>query len=215
MALRVPVPQAAAVMLPILCLMDLVGLWGYRGRWSRANMRIILPPALVGIALGALAFGLLAEAWIRLVVGLVAVGFTLQHWLGFPSGEAPAEPRRLKGSLWAGVSGFTSFLAHAGGPPLQIYLLPQRMHKTAYVATTVLFFAVVNYVKLVPYAWLGQFDAGNLLTSLVLSPLAPLGMALGMWLHGRVDSELFYRLCYLALLAAGGKLLIDAAAALA
>ena len=83
------------------------------------------------------------------------------------------------------------------------------MHKTVYQATTVIFFTTVNYVKLVPYAWLGQFDGTNLMTSLVLLPLALGGMWLGIWLHHRVPDELFYRIAYSLLLITGIKLLYD------
>lgn len=210
MALAVPAAQAAAVLLPILCLMDLVGLWGYRAKWDRTNMRIILPAGMVGLALGGLAFRLLDPRTLALVVGLIAVGFSLEFWAR-PAGavRAPREASRVRGSFWAFVSGFTSFTAHAGGPPLSVYLLPQRLDKTLFVGTTVVFFAVVNYVKLVPYAWLGQFDGQTLLTTLVLSPLAPLGMWLGMWLHGRIAPRAFFQTCYVFVFLAGVKLIAD------
>jgi len=112
------------------------------------------------------------------------------------------------------VSGFTSFVAHAGGPPLSVYLLPQNMDKTLFVGTTVIYFAFVNYLKLVPYSLLGQFSGENLLTSLILSPLAPLGMWLGIWLHRRIDERLFYQTVYLMLAVVGLKLLYDGLAAL-
>lgn len=210
MALAVPAPQAAAVMLPILCLMDLVGLWGYRARWDRTNMRIIMPAGMAGLAVGALTFRLLDTRALALLVGLIAVGFSLDFWLRPRAAERPAAgPDRLKGSFWAAVSGFTSFAAHAGGPPLSVYLLPQRMDKTRFVGTTIVFFAVVNYVKLVPYAWLGQFDRETILTTLVLSPLAPAGMRLGMWLHGRMDPKPFFQTCYVFVFIAGVKLVLD------
>ncbi|MCH8197312.1 MAG: sulfite exporter TauE/SafE family protein, partial [Proteobacteria bacterium] len=107
------------------------------------------------------------------------------------------------------VSGFTSFLAHAGGPPVNVYLLPQRMDMTLFVGTKVVFFIIVNFVKLIPYAWLGQLHAGNLATSLVLIPLAPVGVGLGLWLHRRIDNELFYRICYVILFLVGIRLLYD------
>lgn len=208
MALFVSPVQAAAIMLPILCLMDIFGLRAYRNAWDRANIAIMLPGALVGILIGTLSFRYLDESLMRLLIGALAIGFTLHHFL-LRAAAGPAGPRRLVGTLAAALAGFTSFVAHAGGPPVQFFLLPQRLDKTLYVGTTVVFFFVVNYVKLLPYGWLGQLSADNLATSLVLAPLAPLGIWLGVRLHRPVGHALFYRICYGMLFVTGLKLLWD------
>jgi uncharacterized membrane protein YfcA len=111
--------------------------------------------------------------------------------------------------LWGSIAGFTSFGVHAGGPPVNVYLLPQQLDKTMFVGTTVLFFTIVNYVKLIPYGMLGQLNFSNLSTSALLSPLAPAGVWLGVHLHNRVNQRLFYRICYLFLFITGIKLLYD------
>jgi hypothetical protein len=202
--------QAAAIMLPILCAMDLIGVWAYRGRWSWPNLKILVPGAVVGIVLGALVYRYVTPAEIKLLIGVIAVAFALNRWLRPAARLAPAKGTNVaKGGFWGAVAGFVSFAAHAGGPPVNMYLLPQRLDKTVYQATTVLFFMVVNYVKLVPYALLGQFDAANLGTSLVLLPLVPLGMGLGIWAHSRVNETLFYRLAYIFLFMTGCKLIWD------
>lgn len=208
LAILVPVPQAAAIVLPILCAMDLIGVWSYRKQWDRAAMPILLPGAALGIAAGTLSFRYLDEHMIRLMIGMIGVGFSLNHWFGRRRPE-PAGRSVVKGGFWSAVSALTSFVAHAGGPPLAVYLLPQRMDKSLYVGTTVIFFLVVNYAKIVPYIWLGVFSRENLLTSLALLPLAPLGMALGIWLHRNISGESFYRLTYVFLFLAGLKLLYD------
>jgi uncharacterized protein len=212
-ALVVSPVQAAAVLLPILCVMDIQGAWVYRGRWDSAQLRILIPAALVGIGIGTASFRHLDAQAIRLLIGTLAVGFTVHHWLGgLRNLRAVRGIDPLRASFWGTVCGFASFIAHAAGPPLSIYLLPQRMHKTRFLATTVLFVLFLNYVKLVPYAWLGQFSAENLYTSLVLLPLAPLGMGLGIWMHRVVPEQLFYRICYLLLFLVGLKLLYDGGA---
>ena len=214
MTLVVSPVQAAAVTLPILCLMDLFGLWAYRRSWDPTNLRIMLPASVVGISLGTLGFGLLDERWIGLLIGAIALTFTLNRWRGRPAPAGGTRPSWARGSFWAALSGFTSFVAHAGGPPANLYLLPQRLDKTVYVGTTVVFFAGVNYVKLVPYSWLGILNAENLTTALALSPVAPVSMLLGMWLHRRIEPEPFYRICYIFVFLAGLKLLFDNAAIL-
>ena len=107
------------------------------------------------------------------------------------------------------MAGFTSFVAHAGGPPVLIYLLPLRMEKMLLAGTTVVFFGVVNYVKLIPYFWLGQLNVANVSTSLMLAPLAPVGIWMGVWLTKRVSEKLFYRVSFFMLFMAGAKLLYD------
>ena len=212
-ALAVSPIRAAAVLLPILCVMDLQGAWVYRGRWDAANLKILIPAALIGIGIGAFTFRYLDAAIIRLMVGALAVGFTVNYWLQSLRGMPTARGAdRLRGTFWGAVTGFTSFIAHASGPPMSAYLLPQRMDKTRFLATTVILVLVMNYVKLVPYAWIGQFSAENLLASLLLLPLAPLGMWLGIRLHRVVPELLFYRICYGLLFIVGLKLLYDGSA---
>jgi uncharacterized membrane protein YfcA len=218
MSIFIAPTEAAGIMLPILCAMDLFGVHAYRGRWSGEHLRAMLPGALVGIALGAFAFGALSVDAIRLVVGLIAVTFALNRWLRVTERIAArfaarrAKPGPVAGVLWGGLSGFTSTLAHAGGPPFAIYLLPQNLDKSLFVGTSVIFFLVVNYVKLVPYHFLGQLSAPNLTASLVFAPLAPLGIWLGVWLHRRVSERAFYNVSYALLLATGAKLVWDALA---
>ena len=213
MALTVPIPQAAAILLPILCVMDVAGLWAYRGTFSRENLKLILVGGVAGVVLGALTFRYFDEAWIRVALGAIAIVFVLHRYAG--RADVAASPRSTpKGFFWSAMAGLTSTIAHAGGPPLSVYLLPQRLDKAVMVGTTVIFFAVINFVKIVPYAWLGLFDARNLSTSLVLAPLAPVGIWIGVALMRRLSEALFYRICYGLLLVVGMKLLWDGVAGL-
>jgi uncharacterized membrane protein YfcA len=215
MALVVSPLQAAAVLLPILCLMDLVGLWAYRGRWLWPELRILVPASMLGIAAGALLFGFMSAATVRIIVGFVAIAFTLHYVYSMrrkPDSALPHFPPSV-GIAAGAAGGFTSFIAHAGGPPISMYLLRRPLDRTDFVATTVLLFAAINYVKLLPYAWLGQLSATNLLTSLALAPLAPIGVYTGVWLHRRVSDRFFFRLMYVLLFVVGCKLLYDGLAA--
>lgn len=207
-ALVVPMSQAAAIMLPILCVMDVVGLVAYRGRWMRDHLGLLLAGGIAGVALGALVFSYVSDAMVRAGIGAFALAFVAYRLAG--SAEAPPRPHSApEGLFWSMLSGVTSTLIHAGGPPLNVYLLPRRLEKAVFVGTTVLFFAVINVAKLAPYAWLGLFDARNLATSAALAPLAPVGMFLGIALMKRIPQEVFYRICYLFLALVGAKLLWD------
>ncbi|HLU77161.1 MAG TPA: sulfite exporter TauE/SafE family protein [Burkholderiales bacterium] len=198
--------QAAAIMLPILIVMDLSAFLAYRRHWDRAQMRVLLPAGIVGIVVGAFVFSLLNEDWIRVLIGVIAVGFVL-HSLRKAVRVRPAT--NAKGFFWGGVAGFTSFVAHAGAPPLSVYLLPQRLDPAVLVGTSVMFFTVINLGKLVPYAALGLLTVHNLSTSLLLAPLGALGIVLGIWLRTRISTQLFYRLSYGLLLLTGSKLIHD------
>ena len=212
MSIFVAPPEAAGIMLPILCAMDLFGVHAYRGRWSGEHLRALVPGALAGIGIGALAFGVLSVNAIRLLIGLIAVTFALNSYFRLTARIVTrmTKPGRIAGAFWGAVSGFTSTLAHAGGPPFAVYMLPQRIDKTLLVGTSAVFFLVVNYVKLVPYAFLGQLNAANLTTSLIFAPLAPLGIWLGVWLHRRVSEGSFYNVSYALLMLTGLKLVWDA-----
>ena len=214
-ALAVPTPQAAAIMLPILLVMDATGLLAYRGTFHRANLGLLLSGGVAGIALGALTFRYFSEAMIRVVLGAMALAFVAHRLRQGGTGAPAVTGSRAKGFFWSTLSGLASTIAHAGGPPLSVYLLPQKLDKAVLVGTTVVFFAVINAVKLVPYAWLGLFDARNLATSLVLAPLAPVGIGLGVWLMRRMSQELFYRVAYAMLALVGMKLLWDGVRGLA
>ena len=209
MSLIVAPPQAAAIMLPVLCAMDAMGLWVYWRAWSRAAMRILVPAAVVGIAVGAALFRYLDADLIRLMVGTIAIVFSLNWWLNRRRAQAAARANVVKGGFWGALAGFTSFVAHAGGPPLNVYLLPLKLEKSVYIGSGIVFFAIVNLVKIPPYAWLGQFTLENLLTSAALLPLVPVGMGIGIWAQKKIDERIFYGICYAALIVTGLKLLYD------
>lgn len=211
MALAISPRQAAGIMLPILCVMDITGFRIWVGRCNWSLLWRLLPGAMLGILVGALTFQFVSDTILKLMVGVLALTFTLNHWLKGRV-RVPAHrrlPDTVSGTFWSSLSGFTSFMAHAGGPPIMIYLLPKPMDRAVLVGTVTIYFAVVNYVKLIPYAILGQLDTENLLTSLVLAPVAVLGVKMGAWLHTRIEPVLFFRLLYGFLFLTGLKLCWD------
>jgi hypothetical protein len=208
MALAVPVPQAAAIMLPLLLVMDATGvrqLWRER---DREMLRFLIPAGLVGTLLGTALFGLFSTKTVAGVVGAITLLFLAQRWL-FPPRKDAARPSRVRGFVLTAVGGFTSFVAHAGGPPVAAYMLPLKLDPVRLTATLAVLFGAVNLSKWIPYAFLGLLDLRNLATSLVLVPLAPLGVWIGVWATRRIDSTWFYRLAYAGMAAAGLKLLYD------
>ena len=211
MSIAIAPQHAAAIMLPILCALDLLGIWAYRGQSDFRIFRQLVPGALAGIVIGALVFKTLDVRWVKGLLGAECVIFALHRIIGTRRFEAMpgAAPDPVKAGFWSALSGFTSTLAHAGGPPLLQYLLPLKLDKMLLVATTVYFFTFVNYVKLVPYGLLGLLDLSNLRTSLLLVPVIPVGYWIGLKFTRLVPEKPFYAFINFSLLATGAKLLWD------
>jgi uncharacterized protein len=208
MALVVPVPQAAAIMLPLLAVMDGFGIAALWRERDRALLRLLLPAGLLGTLIGTLLFGWLA-AFVAGIVGALTLAFLAIRRIVPPRADAPP-PSRALGWLLGTASGFTSFVAHAGGPPIGFYVLPLKLAPVVFTATMAVFFAAINASKWIPYAWLGLLDGRNLLTSAMLLPLAPVGVWLGVRVVRRIPPRLFYGLFELGMLLTGVKLLWDA-----
>lgn len=209
LSLVIPPVQAAAVLLPVLIAMDVIAVWSYRKDFDAANLKILVPAACVGIFIGWLTAAFVSESHVRLIVGLVALAFTLDHWLGIRPRTTATKPDPIKGGFAGALSGFTSFVSHAGSPPFQMYMLPQRLERRHYAGTWVVFFALTNLIKVLPYFLLNQFTSGNLATSAVLLPAAPLAILLGIFLVRRVPQKPFYRLAYGCLFLVSLKLVWD------
>jgi uncharacterized protein len=208
MALAIPVPQAAAIMLPLLFVMDAVGLQQLWREHDRQLLKLLLPAGLLGTVVGTLLFGWLSAQAVAGVVGALTLLFVAQRLLFPPRADIPPQ-RPWLGFVLGIASGFTSFVAHAGSPPISAYVLPLRLPPIVFTATMAVFFAAVNLSKWIPYAWLGLIDGRNLGTSAALMPLAPLGVWLGIWLTRRIDPRWFYRLAYAGMFCTGVKLLWD------
>ncbi len=209
MALAVTVPQAAAILMPVLLVMDLLGMAAFRKDFDLKLLRFLIPFGMLGIVVGALLFKVLDA---RLVAGIVG-GFTLlflAQRLLFPPRADSAAPPKWVGAILTVTSGFTSFIAHAGGPPINAYVLPMRLSPVRFTATMAFFFFVINLCKWIPYGWLGLLDLRNMSTSLVLLPVAPIGVWVGVKIARRINPVLFYRLVYLGMFLTGSKLVWDA-----
>jgi uncharacterized membrane protein YfcA len=213
MALWLPPGMAVAVMLPILCVMDMFGVRAYWKKWSLADLRIIIPGGLVGIVLGTLAIGTLPDNAVKGCIGAIAVLFMFDRLLRLRDRlRLNGEPGAVAGGIWSALSGLTSTLAHAGGPPILVYLMGRRLPKENFVATTAVFFTVINAAKILPYIWLGLFKHETLVLAAVLAPLAPIGVWLGLHVMRKVPERAFFLAATLMLGASGMKLLWDALA---
>jgi uncharacterized membrane protein YfcA len=211
MALAVSVPQAAAILMPVLLVMDILGMAAFRKDFDLQLLKFLIPFGLVGIVIGALLFKVLEAHTVAGLVGVFTLLFLAQRLL-FPPKVDSAPPPKWLGAILTATSGFTSFIAHAGGPPVNAYMIPLRLSPVKFTATMAFFFFVINLSKWIPYAWLGLLDGRNMATSLVLLPIAPIGVWVGVKLARRISQVLFYRLVYLGMFLTGTKLVWDAVA---
>jgi len=195
LALALPPLQAAAILLPILIVQDVISVWVYRRAWDAWNLKVLLIGSVFGVTIAGLFAAQVSDAHVRIMVGLIGVAFVLYVWFG----KVPAEARRPSagsGVFWGALAGFTSTIAQAGAPPFQVHMLPQKLDKLTLVGTTLIFFMLVNWMKIIPFVALGQVTAENLATSALLLPFAIATNFLGIWLVRRTPTGLFYRIAY-------------------
>ncbi len=212
-ALYLPPLEAAALILPVLITQDAISVWWYRKDFDPWNLKVLLPGALVGMGLAWLFAAHVSDAMLRITVGTIGISFVIYSLFA----RIPAEGRKASapsGVFWGGVSGFTSFLSQAGGPPYQVHVLPQRLPKLTLVGTTTIYFAIVNALKIGPYFALGQFSTVNVATSLMLLPIAVAANALGIWLVRVTPVETFYRIAYALVFCVSSLLLVQGVAGL-
>jgi uncharacterized membrane protein YfcA len=188
--------------------MDVLGMAAFRKDFDMSLLKFLLPFGVLGIGIGAVLFKVLDAHTVAAIVGAFTLLFLAQRLL-FPPRPDSAPPPRWLGAVLTTASGFTSFIAHAGGPPITAYVIPLRLSPVRFTATMAFFFFVVNLSKWIPYAVLGLLDWRNMATSLVLLPLAPLGVWAGVRMARRISQVLFYRCLYVGMLLTGAKLLWD------
>lgn len=203
--------EAAGVMLPLLLIMDAFAVVAYRREFDWKNLKILLPGAIVGIGIGWIFSAWVTESMVLLMIGIISFVFILDAVLPLRKKLQGLPPSRGWGAFWGALAGFTSFVSHTGGPPYQVFVLPQKLSPAIYAGTTAWFFASLNATKLVPYYFLGQLSLSNLELSAILAPIAILGMLLGIYLVRRISIELFYRIAYVLVFLLSIKLIYDGA----
>jgi uncharacterized membrane protein YfcA len=204
--------KAAVLLLPLFVISDAVGVWLYRKSYSWVNLKILVPAGIAGVLIGWLTAAMISELTIKFLIGLVGVSFCLQTWFKRGQSDMPQPASLPKGIFWGGVAGFTSFIAHAGGPPFQIFVLPQKLPKAEFAGTATILFAIINLSKIAPYQNLSPYTEEDFWKVLVLVPFALLGTFLGAYLTKRIADAWFFRLVQAGLFLLSLKLIWDAVA---
>ena len=200
--------KAAVLLLPIYIISDVVSVWLYRKNFSAPNLKILIPAGIVGVGIGWLTASVTSDSAVKLMIGCLGVGFCLNTWLRkTPQDKQPANTK--KGWFWGTVAGFTSFISHAGGPPFQIYVIPQRLPKLEFAGTATLLFAVINAAKIWPYQMLQPYSYDDLMRAADLVPFALAGTVLGAYITRKIADVWFYRLVQAGLFVVSLKLIAD------
>ena len=210
MSLVLPPFQAAAILLPLLLVLDALALFSFRGCFDRHQLRLLLPPALLGMVAAALVGHWLSDDGLRILIGVICLGFVLLRWLRRPAADTapprPPLPQRSGdglGRLWGALAGFTSMLVHAGGPPVMVHLMGQRLEPRLLAGTQAWLFASLNFSKLLPFVASGQLNVPALRLSLLFLPLTPIGIVLGQRFLRNTSKEGVYAVFSGALLLSG------------
>lgn len=202
--------KAAVLLLPIYVISDGVGVWLYRRSYSAANLKILIPAGIFGVLVGWLTASHVPEKALSFLIGAVGVGFCLHVWLRQGTAAAPQSPHVGKGWFWGTLAGFTSFISHAGAPPFQVYMLPQKLPKAAFAGTATLVFAAINAAKILPYQNLQPYAPETLWNAATLIPFALLGTVAGAYLTRRMAEAWFFRLVQISLFTVSVKVIFDA-----
>lgn len=204
--------QAIGLMLPLLMVMDVTAIKVYWRKWDWKIARTLIVGAVPGIVLGGALYGFADPDVFRFLIGVVAIGFVIfqaakaQGWIPQPKAKMTTKG----GLFWGAVTGFTSFISHAGGPPAAVYLLSHKLDKTTYQATSVIVFWAVNLLKFIPYFAVGIFSKETFIADLYLIPAGIVGVLIGAYLHKQMSEKLFFGLTYVFLVVTGLKLIFDA-----
>jgi uncharacterized membrane protein YfcA len=211
MSLVVSPIQAVAITLPILMSQDVVSIWAYRNSFDRRTVLMAMPGLLLGIGIGTLLATRVSNEMVQLMVGCIAAGFSVLSSFSARRGDKPVVAPRGKILFWSTVGGFTSFVANAGGPPMQVWMMPQQLRPAAYAGSMSIMFGIVNWVKFIIFIALGQVTLPNLSTSAALLPVAVASTFLGVWMVQRLSGARFYPIVRALTFLVGLKLIWDGA----
>ena len=209
MTIAMPLTQALGIILPILIFSDFIATYKYRKEFDLDTLKLIVPFAALGIIIGSFTFSYFSEELLKFIVGLMGFFFASHYFLFKKNKEEKSKKNFFKGGICSTIAGFTSFCVHAGGTPTSIYMLPLRMKKEIYVGTRIIFFTFVNLIKLPLYISLSMTNLETFKQSILLFPVALIGILIGYRLLKIIEERLFYNILYTLIFLTSAKLLFD------
>ncbi len=200
---------AGALLAPLFVAMDVFAFRYWRAdTWSMPDLKVLVPSMVTGIVVGYLLLSVLDHRLVAILIAIITLIYSGLWFYGLQP-RAPMQRRTWKGIVAGGGAGITTMVAHAGGPPVAMYLLRLGLSKEVYAGTTAMFFTVANAVKAVPWVMLVEPTPEFWLLMVLCLPVVPFGVWAGWYMHARVDDKLLYRMCYGLLVLTALKLLWD------
>ena len=211
MSLYMDPAYAAGLLLPIYIVADAYAVYLFRRAFSIRNLKILLPGAVAGILVGFSTVSIIPGDVVKLLVATIGLSYLATALRArFSRREVPARPADIpRGLFWGTLAGFTSYLSHAGGPPFQAYVLPQKLDKMVYLGTVTIFFAVVNLLKVPPFIMAGQITADSFQQAIWLAPAALAGAWSGASISRALPERVFFLLVEVALVVVSFKLVYE------
>ena len=214
LALRMDPLAAAAMLLPVFIVSDMVGVWLFRRNFDPRNLAILIPASLLGVLVATLLAPVLPAEAFLIATGLIGLAYCARAWLARGRNLPPRPADLPRGIFWGIMTGVTSFISHSGSPPFQIYVLPQKLPKLVFAGTTTITFTVVNLSKVPAYWAVGLFAHIDLAVLLTLMAVAVAGTFVGNRLTKVLPERVYVAVIEVALLLLSIRLVWEGAAAL-
>ena len=186
--------QSTAWALPVLVTADVFAVWYWRRQAETRQLFSLAPWVLAGIVAGAFALSL-PEIAIRRMLGAIVLSMLfiyLRRRLR-PTINVHGNP-----SFYGLATGFSSTVANAAGPVMNLYLLSRKLPKEEFVATGAWFFFALNIVKAPVYAYHGLYSRDSLTFDAMMIPVVLMGAFAGRWVVRAMPQKLF-EVCVIAL----------------
>ena len=209
MASQSSINEALAILLPLLIAIDLVGIRRFLRNADWRILKLVTPPAALGLLLGMIFFTAITPRILTLSIGVFTLLFLIQNLTMSHTDIKEAKSYPWFGRIMGLTSGFTSFVAHIGGPPITVFMLREKLQPMVYTSTLGVFFTMINFGKLGPYAYLDLLNYKQFATSIILLPCVPAGVYFGFYLAKRISMKWYYRTVRFFLLVASIKLIAD------
>ncbi len=183
---------AIAILMPMLIVCDVIALFLNRKNFEYKILWSIAPYSLLGVIIGTILFKFINLSMISIFIGSISLLYVLLNYLIADNRNLKKIPFYGSKSFWGALAGFTSFVLHSGGLPLNIYFMSIYNKKVQFVAGVVFSIALINLFKLIPYFYLEILNFEKLYSYLIFSPIAIIGVILGHWMNSKLSDNSFF-----------------------